>query len=279
MDIVEENNLAKRRASLEERRRLEEEWKVVTAVAAVTAAMEQGNAAANKVQDKAAKKFNAATAKPMAAFYIAATDASDTALKEASREKAAQIAEQEAAAAGAPPVFAGKSAPAMQRWKVKEPKKARKQVAIDAALTELGVDDDLLALANPRVVLRGAAGEKEQEEGHTRDGNTVLGKQLEEEKASVCCRRKGGKGTSTSVGGSKVIKAVPVTTKGRKGGEKRGKGKCGMPGGDNASSTASLIQDTAQGHGLAILYILCGSLSLLLFGLLFGICRGIIIFP
>jgi len=216
----------------------------------------------------------------MAAFYIAATDASDTALKEASREKAAQIAEQEAAAAaGAPPVFAGKSAPAMQRWKVKEPKKARKQVAIDAALTELGVDDDLLALANPRVVLRGAAGEKEQEEGHTRDGNTVLGKQLEEEKASVCCRRKGGKGTSTSVGGSKVIKAVPVTTKGRKGGEKRGKGKCGMPGGDNASSTASLIQDTAQGHGLAILYILCGSLSLLLFGLLFGICRGIIIFP
>jgi len=276
---VEAHVLAKRRASLKERRRLEKEWKLVTATATGTAAMEQGNAAAKKVHHKAAKKFDSATAKPRAAFDITATNASDTALNEASREKSAQTAGQEAvAAAGAPPVFAGKSAPAMQRWQVKKAEKARKQAAVDAALAKLGVDDDLLAFVNPGVVMRGAAEEMEEEEGHTRVGIALLGKQAEEmERASVHRRKKGGKRTGASGGGSTGIKAVSAIAEGRKGGGKHRKGKGGVPSGVNASSTAVLIQDGAQGHGLATLYVVCVSLSLLLFGLLFRICRNVII--
>jgi hypothetical protein len=244
--------------------------------------MDQGNGASEKVQHKVAKPFYSATAKPRAAFDIIATDASDTALKEASREEAAQTARQEAAAAaGAPPISAGKTAPAMERWRVKEAKKARKQAAIDAALAELGVDDDILALANPGIVMRGAAEEKEEEEeeeGHIRAGNALLGKQAEEEKASARRRKNGGKGTGAGAGGSTGIKAVSVTAEGKKRGGKHRTGRRGAPGEGNASLTASLIQDAAQGHGLAKLYVVCGSFSLLLFlGLLFGICRNVII--
>uniref|UniRef100_A0A7S0SUM9 RAP domain-containing protein n=1 Tax=Mantoniella antarctica TaxID=81844 RepID=A0A7S0SUM9_9CHLO len=261
MDEVEEHFLAKRRTSSEERRRLEEERKVVTAAAAATAAMDQGNGASEKVQHKAVKPVYSATAKPRAAFDITATDASDTALKEASREEAAQTARQEAAAAaGAPPIFAGKTAPAMERWRVKEAKKARKQAAIDAALAELGVDDDILALANPGIVMRGAAEEKEEEEeeeGHIRAGNALLGKQAEDEKASARRRKKGGKGMGEGSGGSTGIKAVSVTAGGRKGGGKHRTGRRGAPDGGNVSLTASLIQDAAQSHGLATLYVVC----------------------
>jgi hypothetical protein len=337
IDDVEEHGLAKRRASLEESRRLEEEWKVVKAVAAATAVTEQVNPASKKVQDKTAKQFEAVTAEPRAAFDITATDASDTALKEAPREEAAQTEGQEAAAAvGAPPVFAGKAAPAVQRWTVKEAKKARKQAAdasdtalkeasredaaqterqeaaaavgapsvfagkaapavqrwtvkeakkarkqagIDAALVELGVDDDLLALANPRVVMRVAVEvEKEEEEGHTRARSALPGKQAEEEKTSVRRRKKVDKGTDASARRSTGIKAVPATAGGRKGGGKHRKGEGGVPGGGNSSLTALLFQDGARGHGLATLYVLYSSLLLLLFlGLLFGICRNDII--
>jgi hypothetical protein len=279
MATVEEPDLAKRRASLEEKMRLEKEWKVVMAAATATAAMEQGNTASKKVQDKTAKQFKAATAKPRAAFDITATDAGDTALREASREDAARTVGQEAAAAeGRPLTFAGDSAFDMQGSKVRKTKKVRKQAAIDA-VAELGVEDELLALANPRVVMRGAAREKEEEEGHARAGNALLGKQLEEEKASVRHRENGGKDTGTSAGGSTGMKAVSATAEGRKGGGKHRKRKGSAPNGGNASSTAWLIRNAAQGRGLATLYVLCGSLSLLLFGLLFRICRVVIIFP
>ena len=164
----------------------------------------------------------------------------------------------------------------MQRWTVKEAKKARKQAGIDAALVELGVDDDLLALANPRVVMRVAVEvEKEEEEGHTRARSALPGKQAEEEKTSVRRRKKVDKGTDASARRSTGIKAVPATAGGRKGGGKHRKGEGGVPGGGNSSLTALLFQDGARGHGLATLYVLYSSLLLLLFlGLLFGICRN-----